>query len=104
MNYKSISVYKIKYKICFKHGDLFPLQNGVTHVNGLAIENGDAVNGRACRYRNRRETKSADQSSDTESETTDSSELPRVTTRRAWSDYCTNKGRSSQSEEESAGE
>ncbi|XP_054277384.1 histone-lysine N-methyltransferase, H3 lysine-79 specific isoform X4 [Macrosteles quadrilineatus] len=78
-------------------------RNGVTHVNGLAIENGDAVNGRACRYRNRRETKSADQSSETESETTDSSELPRVTTRRAWSDYCTNKGRSSQSEEESTG-
>uniref|UniRef100_A0A1B6MM91 Uncharacterized protein n=2 Tax=Graphocephala atropunctata TaxID=36148 RepID=A0A1B6MM91_9HEMI len=42
-------------------------------------------------------------SSDTESEK-DCSERPRVTTRRAWSDYCTNKGgRSSMSEEESNG-
>lgn len=88
------------YRVVCKY--VCELQNGVT-VNGVsAIVNGaENTNSRTCRYRNRREIKSADHSSETESET-DSSEIPRVTTRRAWSDYCTNKGRSSQSEDETS--
>uniref|UniRef100_A0A1B6E1Y7 Histone-lysine N-methyltransferase, H3 lysine-79 specific n=1 Tax=Clastoptera arizonana TaxID=38151 RepID=A0A1B6E1Y7_9HEMI len=80
-------------------------RNAVT-ANGLSVdvlnENNGVVNGRTARDRARRDlNKQLDSNStDTESEETDSSDLPRVTTRRAWSDYCTNKGRSSQSEEE----
>ncbi|KAG8292492.1 hypothetical protein J6590_037622 [Homalodisca vitripennis] len=79
----------------------FKTRNGVTTVNGVLME---SEGGRSCRYRSRREVKTevsgCDQSTDSESET-DSLERPRVTTRRAWSDYCTNRGRSSQSEEDS---
>lgn len=74
--------------------------NGVQAVEGA----NDTSNGRACRYRNRQEAagrKSLDVSSETESE--GDSETPRVTTRKAWSDYCSNKGRSSQSEDEATG-
>lgn len=75
-------------------------------ANGITVDvssdSNSNVSGRTARDRARRDlTKQLDSNTtDTESEETDSSELPRVTTRRAWSDYCTNKGRSSQSEEE----
>lgn len=74
--------------------------NGVQAVEGA----NDTSNGRACRYRNRQEAagrKSLEVSSETESD--GDSETPRVTTRKAWSDYCSNKGRSSQSEDDMSG-
>lgn len=69
-------------------------------MNGVAIEgSNETSNGRACRFRNRTELKNPEQWSDSESET-DGGDIPRVTTRRAWSDYCSNRGRSSLSEDE----
>lgn len=57
------------------------------------------TNGKATRgERARREVKAIDWSTDEEL-TSDNSETPRVTTRRAWTDYCS-KGRSSQSDED----
>lgn len=72
-------------------------------MNGVTLEgSNETSNGRACRFRNRSEIKNPVEWSDSESDT-DGGGVPRVTTRRAWSDYCSNRGRSSLSEDEPGG-
>lgn len=65
------------------------------------LKNEDETNGRTARERAKRDLSKqiADSSSESEFEDQDSNYGP--TTRRAWSDYCSVKGKSSQSEEES---
>ncbi|KAL1114853.1 hypothetical protein AAG570_007677 [Ranatra chinensis] len=75
------------------------LKNPRTKSEGSSNSNdGQSVRNTRNEGSRRDVTKALDWSSE-EDGTSDSSDLPRVTTRRAWSDYCT-KSRSSQSEED----
>lgn len=65
-------------------------ENGIDNASTNGLENGT---------RNGLIT-SESEHSHSENESGTNSAIPRVTTRKAWSDYCSNKGRSSNSEEE----